>query len=51
MITYSILVRFRETDVGEVSEPEGRSSRNLPDSVTLAVIEHFNDTSFSLKIY
>ena len=35
------LVRFRVTDVGEASEPEGCSSRSLRCSVTRAIIEHF----------
>ena len=38
---YIFLVRFRGTDVGEASEPEGFSSRSLPNDVTRALIEYF----------
>ena len=41
MIDYRLLVRFRGTDVGEASEPEGCSSRSLPNDVTRALIEYF----------
>jgi hypothetical protein len=39
----SALVRFRVTDVGEASESVGCSSRSLPNSVTRAASEHFDD--------
>ena len=37
------LVHYREIDVGEASEPEGCSSRSLPNSITRAVITDFTD--------
>lgn len=36
-----LLVRFRGTDVGEAIEPEGCSSRNLPNDVTRAIVGYF----------
>ena len=38
----TLLERFRVTDVGEASEPEGCSSRCLPNNVTRALIEYFS---------
>jgi hypothetical protein len=38
---FDVLLPFRGIDVGEASEPLGRSSRSLPNSITRAVIAHF----------
>ena len=41
IIDCRLLVHFRGTDVGEAIEPEGCSSRNLPNDVTRALIEYY----------